>query len=128
MSQVLCSSPVLPPGGCLQYHTGLAGQVRSFNFLASTYNHLADQYYKVSLQWEVGWLVTCSTAGVHQAGAGLLQHRLEPQHRPGLLQDQPPRHQLQLGGGGGHLRHGLRAHTRWLEINRYISTISMLSL
>ena len=54
VSQVLCSSPVLPPGGCLQYHTGLAGQVRSFNFLAATYNHLADQYYKVSLQqWEV---------------------------------------------------------------------------
>ena len=75
VSQVLCSSPVLPPGGCLQYHTGLAGQVRSFNFLAATYNHLADQYYKVSLQqWEVWWLVTlqhcrCASGGSRATAA-----------------------------------------------------------
>ena len=61
VSQVLCSSPVLPPAGCLQYHTGLAGQVRSFNFLAATYNHLADQYYKVNLQ---GGVVTGDTAAL----------------------------------------------------------------
>ena len=63
VSQLLCSSPSRPPEGCLQYHTGIAGQVnnrgrhsdlhhnlvqvRSFNFFATTYNHLADQYYKV---------------------------------------------------------------------------------
>ena len=45
--QIPCGSRSLPPGGCLQHHTGITGQVRSFNFLATSYKHLSDQYYKV---------------------------------------------------------------------------------
>ena len=48
VTQVLCSAINKPPQGCLQYHTGVTGQVRSFNFLtSSTYIHLANQFYKV---------------------------------------------------------------------------------
>ena len=43
--QILCSACL--PAGCYQYHTGLTGTVRSFNFnTAGTYNHLASQFYK----------------------------------------------------------------------------------
>jgi len=58
VQQVLCSSRALPPTGCLQYHTGISGQVRSFNFLVSDstkYKHLANQYYKACIRREAGY-------------------------------------------------------------------------
>ena len=52
VTQIPCSSRTLPPTGCLQYHTGTTGQLRSFNFLASSYQHLNDQYYKICIRRE----------------------------------------------------------------------------
>ena len=82
VQQVLCSSSVLPPTGCLQYHTGITGQVgkridicfqsisilrqvRSFNFLvsdSSSYKHLANQYYKICIRREIGYCKIAWTA------------------------------------------------------------------
>ena len=36
-------------------YTSSSCQVRSFNFLASTYTHLADQYYKACVRRERGY-------------------------------------------------------------------------
>ena len=52
VTQILCSSRTLPPTGCLQYHTGTTGQMRSFNFLATSYQHLNEQYYKICIRRE----------------------------------------------------------------------------
>jgi len=68
VSQVICDGRTNPPGGCLQYHTGTTGTVRSFNFLAASgsYLHLADQYYKVCIRREsgyckIGWYASTDT-------------------------------------------------------------------
>merc|ERR1712110_750684 len=54
VTQIPCDSRTLPPTGCLQYYTGTTGQLRSFNFLASSssYQHLNDQYYKICIRRE----------------------------------------------------------------------------
>ena len=41
VDQFECDSPVLAPEGCLQYHTGIVGNVSSFNW-KTTDNTLAD--------------------------------------------------------------------------------------
>merc|ERR1711892_120486 len=61
ITQIECDSPTLPPPGCLQYHTGQTGQVRSFNFDAANYDHLNAQIYSVCIRREkgfcsIGWL------------------------------------------------------------------------
>lgn len=57
VSQISCSNPTAPPPGCYQYHTGVHGTVRSFNFDQSSANflHLANQFYKVCIRRESGY-------------------------------------------------------------------------
>ena len=44
VTQIPCAVPYRPPGGCLQYHTGLTGRFMTFNFLETTTpQHLASQ-------------------------------------------------------------------------------------
>jgi len=61
VTQIPCATLTTPPHGCIQYHTGAAGQVRSFNFQATSgnYLHLAKHYYKVCIRRETGY---CSIA------------------------------------------------------------------
>lgn len=55
VTQILCSATNKPSTGCLQYHTGTTGQVRSYNFLADSYLHLGSQFYKVCVRRERGY-------------------------------------------------------------------------
>jgi len=62
VSMIECGSRALPPPGCLQYHTGTTGTVRSFNFLApaGSYEHLRSQFYQVCVRrnkrfCKIGW-------------------------------------------------------------------------
>lgn len=43
ISQIPCGTPTTPSQGCLQYYTGITGQIESFNF-AGGY-HLPSHYY-----------------------------------------------------------------------------------
>ena len=59
--QYNCDSPVLAPEGCLQYFTGVSGNVSSFNFKtndntnnAEWPNHIADLNYNICLRRESG--------------------------------------------------------------------------
>ena len=43
-TQIPCAANYRPPGGCLQWHTGLTGRFTTFNFLETTTpQHLASQ-------------------------------------------------------------------------------------
>lgn len=42
--QIPCQGPNTPPSGCLQYHTSLQGQIKTFNFDGMN-GHLANQRY-----------------------------------------------------------------------------------
>ena len=59
ITQYACDNPALAPGGCLQYFTGISGNVSSFNWktgensnnqLWST--HLANQQYSACVRRE----------------------------------------------------------------------------
>jgi len=56
VTQYLCDSPNRPPDGCLQYHTGTTGTLRTFNF-ANTGDiaHLPNQQYSICLRQEAGF-------------------------------------------------------------------------
>ena len=43
VSQIPCDTPTTPWQGCLQYYTGLTGQIESYNFQGGY--HLANQLY-----------------------------------------------------------------------------------
>ncbi|TRY80999.1 hypothetical protein TCAL_08858, partial [Tigriopus californicus] len=45
----------MPPNGCLQYHTGLSGQITTFNYNALNDNHLPNQRYNVCIRREFGF-------------------------------------------------------------------------
>eukprot|EP00095_Tigriopus_kingsejongensis_P010887 maker-scaffold86_size395752-snap-gene-2.34 protein:Tk10887 transcript:maker-scaffold86_size395752-snap-gene-2.34-mRNA-1 annotation:"conserved hypothetical protein" len=51
--QIPCTSSV--PQGCLQYHTGASGTLRTFNFLNNADNHLANQDYSICIRQEAGF-------------------------------------------------------------------------
>ena len=60
--QYSCDSPVLAPEGCLQFFTGISGNVSSFNFKNEdnsnneTFpNHIADLNYNICLRRESGY-------------------------------------------------------------------------
>jgi len=61
VSQIECSSQMLPPGGCLQYFTGTSGYLYNFGRLsstvdgASTSKHLANQDYTMCIRREEGY-------------------------------------------------------------------------
>ena len=51
VSHIKCSSLMLPPQGCLQYHVGALGSVKTFNYDTSgTYEHLQSQDYSVCIR------------------------------------------------------------------------------
>ena len=81
VDQIPCGAAWAPPSGCAQYHTGLSGNVRSFNYGTSDdYHHLADQYYSICVRKEIinlcAFILKNDTL---QEGAGVLQDRLPPQ-------------------------------------------------
>jgi len=55
VTQYTCDSPVRPPEGCLQWHTGTTGTIRTFNFANDDEGHLANQQYSVCIRQEAGF-------------------------------------------------------------------------
>ena len=43
-----------PPNGCLQYHTGIDGRFKTFNFDGDTVQHLRNQDYRICIRQEEG--------------------------------------------------------------------------
>merc|ERR1712004_172028 len=60
VSQFLCGATYAPQSGsgCLQYHTGLTGQITSFNFQNTQSYHLASQDYSVCIRQAAGFCCT----------------------------------------------------------------------
>ena len=42
------------PNGCLQYHTGIDGRFKTFNFDGDTIQHLRNQDYRICVRQEEG--------------------------------------------------------------------------
>ena len=67
VSQIPCSSLTLPPQGCLQYHTGSIGSIKSFNYdTDSNFEHLSAQDYTICVRREyghcrIGWIQSTDT-------------------------------------------------------------------
>jgi len=60
VSQIECSSATLPPGGCLQYHTGTTGYINNFgssssDLTTSTTAHQNNQAYSICFRQEEGY-------------------------------------------------------------------------
>merc|ERR1711981_464564 len=55
VTQYTCDSPVRPPEGCFQWHTGTTGTIRTFNFANADQGHLANQRYSVCIRQEAGF-------------------------------------------------------------------------
>ena len=53
VTQLECGNAMTPPDGCLQYHTGTAGQLTTFNYAGNAL-HLADQDYNICIRQEMG--------------------------------------------------------------------------
>lgn len=54
VAQIPCGKAYAPPGGCLQWHTGLTGQITTFNFGDSASTHLRNQMYSSCVRQEKG--------------------------------------------------------------------------
>ena len=54
VTQYRCDSPVRPPEGCLQYHTGMEGRFTTFNWEGQD-GHLQNQEYKICIRQEMGF-------------------------------------------------------------------------
>lgn len=54
VTQFTCNSPMAPPSGCLQYHTGTMGTLMTFNFAGNTV-HLQNQDYNICIRQEEGY-------------------------------------------------------------------------
>jgi len=76
VSMIECNSLVKPPNGCLQYHTGQAGTVSSFNWQDSkAYEHLQDQRYSVCVRQargycRIGWKQSSTSIDTFKPGRG----------------------------------------------------------
>jgi len=46
---------LVPPGGCLQYHTGTTGQLTTFNWAPNDAQHLENQNYDICIRQEAGF-------------------------------------------------------------------------
>merc|ERR1711936_1193815 len=46
---------LVPPGGCLQYHTGTTGQLTTFNWAPNDAQHLENQDYDICIRQEAGF-------------------------------------------------------------------------
>lgn len=69
ITQYEATSPVRPPDGCLQYHTGTEGSVQTFNFANAGGNHLHDQNYNICIRQEMGFRCIQYTECAGQANA-----------------------------------------------------------
>merc|ERR1711971_1327438 len=69
VTQLECGNPMTPPDGCLQWHTGSAGQLTTFNF-AGNGLHLANQNYNICIRQEMGMTCTVYTVCAAIAGQG----------------------------------------------------------
>merc|ERR1711971_850628 len=69
VTQLECGNPMTPPDGCLQWHTGSAGQLTTFNFAGNTF-HLANQNYNICIGQEMGMTCTVYTVCAPIAGQG----------------------------------------------------------
>merc|ERR1739838_1202491 len=69
VTQLECGSPMRPPDGCLQWHTGSAGQLTTFNFAGNAL-HLANQDYNICIRQEMGMTCTVYTVCAAIAGQG----------------------------------------------------------
>merc|ERR1712127_1059316 len=70
VTQLECGNAMRPPDGCLQWHTGSAGQLTTFNFAGNTL-HLANQNYNICIRQEMGMSCTVYTVCAAIAGQGL---------------------------------------------------------
>jgi len=70
VTQLECGNAMTPPDGCLQYHTGTAGQLTTFNYAGNAL-HLADQDYNICIRQEMGMTCTVYTVCDAIAGQGL---------------------------------------------------------
>jgi len=76
VSMIECDSLSLPPQGCLQYHTGATGTVKSFNWDDSTaYEHLNNQHYRACIRQErgycnIGWRQSDTSIDTFKPGRG----------------------------------------------------------
>jgi len=70
VTQLECGNPMTPPDGCLQYHTGTAGQLTTFNYAGNAL-HLANQDYNICIRQEMGMTCTVYTVCAAIAGQGL---------------------------------------------------------
>lgn len=52
MSQIDCSSISKADAGCLQYHSGVYGRIKSFNFDSVAGLHLSNQDYSICVRNE----------------------------------------------------------------------------
>ncbi|XP_065162415.1 uncharacterized protein [Atheta coriaria] len=52
VTQIPCNSPVKAEDGCLQYFTGVAGQIMSFNYEPTSGLHLSNQDYSICVRTE----------------------------------------------------------------------------
>jgi len=55
VAQIPCGKNYAPPSGCLQWETGLTGQITTFNFLDTSSSHLASQDYSTCIRQESGF-------------------------------------------------------------------------
>merc|ERR1739847_34711 len=70
VTQLECGNAMTPPDGCLQWFTGSAGQLTTFNFAGNAL-HLADQNYNICIRQEMGMTCTVYTVCAAIAGQGL---------------------------------------------------------
>ena len=56
VDQISCGVSWAPPPGCAQYHSGVTGNMRSFNYgISDDYHHLAEQYYSICVREEINF-------------------------------------------------------------------------
>ena len=73
ISQIPCGEPWAPPPGCLQFFTGVTGQISSYNFQGGL--HLANQLYTACIRQElnhcsINYAATDADFQVRGEGAG----------------------------------------------------------
>ncbi len=125
VSYIPCYTRYTPPAGCLQYVTGVSGDLKSFNFdgLVSKTN---NQYYKCV--YLIGFMPFDRTHSklsppqhLHPPREGLLLHPIHPHHGGLLVQAGQGVDQQEGKGGPRRLRAGRRHHSQGQEQERVTS-------
>lgn len=76
VTQYKATDPSRPPAGCLQYHRGMSGQIKTFNFDATASTHLANQNYQICVRQEPGFSCIQYTTCTAEENAFSLDDRL----------------------------------------------------